>query len=208
MKKIYSIFLGITIASLISISPINAQSCSDGSYSFADDIAPILNSRCGGCHGSQGGFNVSTYANVLAGGNNCGPGVTPGNATDFASSLIDKLQWAVNRPDAACGSNMPRNQSPITSAQFFAIEAWIASGAQEFCPTSPCPPDYTFAGNGGLTGTETGTIVYETDGIIESTQTIDATAVVDYDSGIEIDLLEGFQTIAGAEFHAYIDGCM
>lgn len=207
MKFYYLQLVSVALALLISMSPLWAQSCSDGSYSFDDDIAPILSSRCGGCHGSAGGFNVSTYANVLAGGNNCGPGVTPGDASDSASSLIDKLQWAVNGPDAACGSNMPRNQAPITQAQFIAIEAWIAAGAQESCP-SACPPDFAFSGNGGLIGTETGAVMYATDGIIESTQTIDSTAAVDYDSGSEIQLLGGFQTVLGAQFHAFIDGCL
>lgn len=208
MKTICHKLLYITLALATYLTPLSGQSCFDGSYSFADDIAPILTVRCGGCHGSVGGFSVATYASVLAGGSNCGPGVTPGNATDFASSLIDKLQWAVNGPDAACGSNMPQNQSPITAAQYIAIETWIAAGAQEFCPTAPCPPDHTFNGNGGLTGTETGTVLYDTEGAIESTQIIAATAVVSYDSKISVSLLEGFQTIGGAEFHAYIDGCL
>ncbi len=199
------------IVLFLAISPLllMSQSCSDGSYSFIDDIAPILNSRCAGCHGNSSGFNVSTYANVQAGGNNCGPGFTPFDASATASSLIDKLQWAIGGPNASCGNNMPLSGGPLTSAQFTAIQTWIMQGAQEECPptNSNCPPDYTFNGNGGLTGTESGMIIYETDGIIESTQTIAATAVVDYNSAIEINLLEGFETILGAQFHAFIDGC-
>lgn len=207
MKNIHFCFIFITIFFIGSISIIQAQSCADGSYNFVDDIAPILNSRCAGCHGSASGFNVSTYANVLAGGNNCGPGVTPGNATAAASSLINKLQWAVGRPNADCGSNMPRNQSPITEDQFFAIESWIAAGAPEECSTA-CPPDFTFTGSGGLTGSESGTVAYETDGVIESNQLILNTASVNYDSATEINLLENFEVEFGAEFHAFIDGCL
>jgi len=67
--------------------------------------------------------------------------------------------------------------------------------------------DYAFAGNGGLTGVELGSIDYETDGIIESTQRIDFSSIVDYDSAIEVHLLPGFETILGAQFEAFIDGC-
>lgn len=69
------------------------------------------------------------------------------------------------------------------------------------------PPDYAFAGSGGLTGVELGVADYETDGVLESTQTIDFSSVVDYDSAIEVHLLPGFETILGAQFEAFIDGC-
>ena len=69
------------------------------------------------------------------------------------------------------------------------------------------PVDYAFAGSGGLIGVEIGVADYETDGILESTQTIDFSAIVDYDSAIEVNLLGGFETILGAQFEAFIDGC-
>ncbi len=76
---------------------------------------------------------------------------------------------------------------------------------------SACPPDYQFVASGGtfggLTGTEPGIADYETDGIIESVQTITATAKVDYDSKISILMDPTFEVILGAEFHAFIDGC-
>lgn len=71
-----------------------------------------------------------------------------------------------------------------------------------------CPPEYTLADGNRLTGTESGTADYETDGSLESEQTIDANAVVDYDSAIDIQLFSGFNTQLGALFHAFIDGCM
>ncbi len=74
-------------------------------------------------------------------------------------------------------------------------------------PVNCCPDDYATGGNGALMGTETGVADYETDGSIHSTQIIDATAIVDYDSGTDIELLPGFETILGAVFYAFIDGC-
>lgn len=69
------------------------------------------------------------------------------------------------------------------------------------------PLDYTFSGLGGLTGIENGTIHYETDGVIESIQTVSSSADVEYDSGTSIYMLPSFETLQGAKFHAYIDGC-
>jgi len=68
-----------------------------------------------------------------------------------------------------------------------------------------CPPN--LAGANALTGTEFGTEDYETDGEIESTQIIEATANVDYDSGTSIKLEAPFQVKLGASFDAFIDGC-
>ena len=58
-----------------------------------------------------------------------------------------------------------------------------------------------------MTGIESAIADYETDGILESIQLIDATGIVDYDSQIEINLLPGFEVVIGAQFMAFIDGC-
>lgn len=68
-----------------------------------------------------------------------------------------------------------------------------------------CPVNY--AGGNALTGIINGVANYVTDGAIESTQTIGATGVVNYDSGVEIYLNPNFETILGAIFNAFIDGC-
>jgi len=66
-------------------------------------------------------------------------------------------------------------------------------------------PDYASANK--LTGTENTTALYETDGVIESCQTIESNADVDYDSAVEISLEIGFETINGSEIYIHIDGC-
>lgn len=75
------------------------------------------------------------------------------------------------------------------------------------CLPPTCPPDYIAGSNGSLVGTTTGTQHFETDGAIESTQTIGSTSQVDYDSNLGITLDIGFCTVNGAQFCAYIDGC-
>jgi len=83
----------------------------------------------------------------------------------------------------------------------------MLAGTANYDCNSTCPPDFLNGGNGGLTGTESGIADYETNGGIESIQTIGPNAQVDYDSKLEIFLNSGFSTILGAEFHSFIDGC-
>jgi len=84
------------------------------------------------------------------------------------------------------------------------LESWTL----ELCgitPSAPCPPEYANATE--LTGTQSVNADFETDGIIESTQTVDSGSTVDYDSAISVLLKEDFETILGVSFHAFIDGC-
>ncbi len=77
----------------------------------------------------------------------------------------------------------------------------ILSHTQNIIYIVPCAPNHN------LSGTESGIYDYETNGIITSTQIIDATARVDYDSAIEINMNVGFEVVLGATFNAFIDGC-
>ncbi len=69
-----------------------------------------------------------------------------------------------------------------------------------------CPPSYTLSGNENGSGGQNNNGDFETNGIINSTQTI-LSGIVDYDSGTYINLNPGFTTNLGANFHAFIDGC-
>ncbi len=68
-----------------------------------------------------------------------------------------------------------------------------------------CPPSYSQANGNMLTGTQSTVADFETDGIIESDQVIDANVI--YDSGTEIELQSGFEVFVGRVFEAFIDGC-
>ncbi len=68
-----------------------------------------------------------------------------------------------------------------------------------------CTPSYS--GMTQLTGGQSVDADYEASGVIDSDQVIGMNAVVDYDSGSEINLLEGFEVQLGAIFQAFIDGC-
>jgi mono/diheme cytochrome c family protein len=89
------------------------------SISYANDIQPILQSRCGSCH--MGEFvnkelNMDTYENLMAGSQN-GPVIIAGNAKD--SLLVQKIS----------SGEMPKRGPKLTPAQIRVIIEWIDAGA-------------------------------------------------------------------------------
>jgi hypothetical protein len=79
---------------------------------------------------------------------------------------------------------------------------------------SVCPPSYSQANGNMLVGVQQVIADYETDGIIESTQTIQLNpgnpglaVSVDYDSATSIELLPNFEVKLGVVFTSFIDGC-
>jgi len=95
----------------------------------------------------------------------------------------------------------------------------VISNGLVVCASAPptgCPPSYTVVNGNALTGSasQTGGSYnngdYETDGDIESTQTIPAGTIIDYDSKTLICLNSGFNTssnVSNTNFYAFIDGC-
>ncbi len=80
-------------------------------------------------------------------------------------------------------------------------------GSCSACP-SACPPSLSLTGTNTGDGSDADNVAdNETDGNLSSDQTIAGTATVDYDSATDIDLLPGFETVIGAVFCAFIDGC-
>jgi hypothetical protein len=89
--------------------------------SFANDILPLLESRCRNCHGGnrlEEGLALLTYADIMKGSQN-GPVVTPGNAN--GSLLVELL---VNQ-------KMPKRGPKLTPSQIQPIIDWINQGALE-----------------------------------------------------------------------------
>ena len=76
-------------------------------------------------------------------------------------------------------------------------------------PSINCSPN--FVGTNQLTGQLDESDFFETDGIIVSDHiigsTTDANIIVEYDSGISIELLKNFEVTDGVIFIATIDGC-
>jgi hypothetical protein len=90
------------------------------SVSYANDVQPILESRCGKCHMGEfvsEGLHMDTYESLMEGSDN-GPVIIPGDADD--SPLVQKL----------VEGKMPKRGPKLTPVQIQTIKDWINAGAQ------------------------------------------------------------------------------
>ena len=95
-----------------------------GQVDYNSEIQPIFTNNCGNCHlgSSSGGLNLSSYTNVMSGGNG-GVVIIPYNHA--ASMIYDRI----TREESADG-NMPPNGS-LSQSQIDLIAQWIDEGALE-----------------------------------------------------------------------------
>lgn len=93
--------------------------------SFAKEIAPILNSKCGECHGGddpKGRLNLSTIAAMKQGGQSRLPLVVPKNPNQ--SSLL--LRLVTQNP----AQRMPKgSKDPLSDSDIQKVFKWISQGA-------------------------------------------------------------------------------
>ena len=87
--------------------------------SYSETIEPLISS-CTGCHGSSAGLSLSSYANLMSGGDS-GAIVIAGDGS--GSLMVKKLRGT------ASGLQMPKNQDPLDEATINLIETWINEGA-------------------------------------------------------------------------------
>ena len=102
-----------------------------GQVDYTSQIQTIFSSDCTGCHGNSGGLNLTSYSNLMAGGNSGAVIV----ANDHANSLL----WQkVNTGE------MPQNNPALPQSQIDLIALWINEGALEF-PVTTFQPQTTAA---------------------------------------------------------------
>ena len=104
------------IGTWIDAGAIEARKAVSGPV-WAGNIEALLQEKCGTCHGpsAMGGLNLSTYADMLNGGQS-GPVVVPGESTD---SLLISIQEAGGHP------------GQLTPEEIAQVVAWIEAGALE-----------------------------------------------------------------------------
>ena len=103
------------------------------SVRFSIELAPVLASRCGSCHGNanpRSQFSVSTFARLWAGGSSGRP-VRPGRPDE--SLLIAKLKGS------APGQRMPAGQNPLSVEVIRKFETWISEGGRFDGPNDNSP---------------------------------------------------------------------
>lgn len=105
--------------------------------SFANDVQPLLESRCIQCHSSQGegvmasGFSVQDYDSIVR-GTKFGQVVVPGSAMSSALYLVvaEKTAPEIRMPphhDEALAEGRGR---PLSEDEIAVIETWINQGAK------------------------------------------------------------------------------
>jgi mono/diheme cytochrome c family protein len=99
--------------------PAASDTPSVATVSFANDVMPILQSRCFNCHGGDSikeGLSFASYDTLMSGSEN-GPVVIPGDAN--GSLLIQQL----------LNGKMPKKGPKLTPDQVQILIAWILAGA-------------------------------------------------------------------------------
>jgi uncharacterized membrane protein len=96
-----------------------------GNISYHHHIAPILGASCASCHNGidgDAGLDLTSYAGVLAGGDQSGPAIIPNDAEN--SPL---LQYILGELEP----RMPKGEHPLGEEDADLIRTWIAEGARE-----------------------------------------------------------------------------
>lgn len=109
-----------TLVPTVELVPASAPTDAPAAVvSFANDVMPILQSRCINCHGGQdtkAGLSVTSY-NTLMAGSEHGPVVIAGDPAN--SLLIQSIQQG----------KMPKRGPKLTPDQLQILIDWIMAGA-------------------------------------------------------------------------------
>lgn len=117
MLRIVVLFLGI--AARIDASAFSRD------VSFIGEIAPIVTTRCAGCHGDkkgEGDYRLHTFDFLIAAGTSGSAVVVPGRPEK--SELFRRL----NDPEPT--TRMPQEDDKLSAAEIDAVRRWIAQGAK------------------------------------------------------------------------------
>ena len=102
----------------------NSGSVTAQPASYQRDVLPILRAHCHGCHGTRrtsGGLEMTTFDNLLRGGESGSPAIVPGRPDE--SYLVQQITPEGGR------AAMPQRRPPLAGAQIALIRRWIEEGA-------------------------------------------------------------------------------
>ena len=101
----------------------------DGKVSYFHEVRPILQASCQGCHQpakNKGGYVMTDFAHLLAGGDGEGPAIVPKNpAKSSILGMITPQNGEVR---------MPKGKTPLSEDEVGLIRAWIQQGAEDDTP--------------------------------------------------------------------------
>jgi mono/diheme cytochrome c family protein len=96
---------------------------------FNNDIKPIIDKSCIGCHGKDGkkpkaGFNATTLEGLEKGGNEEGKGITWGDASKSSLYTLS-YQGSTARDQEKAMPPKKSKSVPLTTDQLAKLKAWI-----------------------------------------------------------------------------------
>src|SRR5881296_800170 len=113
----------VMIMLLPTSTALSAQQSPAKPVSFHNDVHPILQRKCQGCHQpakANGKLVLTSFDHLMKGGEG-GAVVEPGKADE--SPLVDQIS---GNPPA-----MPKNSPPLSPKEIEVIKRWIAEGAKD-----------------------------------------------------------------------------
>ncbi len=100
---------------------------------FASLVRPVLDAKCGSCHGrskTKGGLRTDSLAALAAGGES-GPAVVPGKPN--AGTLLTRLRLPLEKKEHM----PPRAQPQLSPGELALLTWWIGKGAPERASSVP-----------------------------------------------------------------------
>ena len=117
----------------------------EGQVSYHQDIRPIFQAKCHGCHQpakAEGDYVMTRFEQLIAGGETGDQAILPGNA---AQSYLVELITPVNGR-----AEMPKKDDPLSTLEVDLVRRWIDQGATDDTPVNAVekidaenPPVYT-----------------------------------------------------------------
>ncbi len=107
---------------------------------YGSQIQPIFDQNCTSCHGSSGGLRLTSYEDLMSGGNS-GSSIIAGDASN---SLL------VQRIDGSVSPLMPKDSQALPDSIINLIMKWINEGATEtvsIIVENPLPFTFEIMGN-------------------------------------------------------------
>ena len=113
----------------IGVQTFAAVKAPGGPVSYYQDVRPIFQANCQGCHQpakNKGGYVMTSFEKMLAGGEKDGVAIIPGNTEKGA--LLEQIT-----PHNG-SAEMPKNKPPLAEHELALIRRWIAEGAKDDTP--------------------------------------------------------------------------
>jgi mono/diheme cytochrome c family protein len=122
--------LGILLPVLVKAAEKpSASAPADRKVSYYHDIRPIFQANCQGCHQpakSKGGYVMTDFKKLLAGGDSAGASIVPAHPDQSAMLKMITPQDGEVR--------MPKGKTPLANDEVALIRAWIQQGAVDDTP--------------------------------------------------------------------------